>query len=328
MKTSLKTGYRALLIVAALAASPGFLQAQSYPVKPMRMVLPLPPGGAIDIVGRTTGAVVAERLGQPMIFDNKPGANTIVATDNCIKSSADGYNLCFITSNLSLNASLYSKLPYDHIRDLEPITNMVFPWEGLYLSGSVPAGNMRDLVAYSKANPGKLNFGSLGIGGSPHVVPEWIVKNTGASLTHIPFKGLPDLMRAFTAGEIHMFFLALGNPGYIENIKAGKMKVMFFGGDKRNPIITDAPSMAESGVPDHGFKSWWGMAAPRGTPREIIERLHTVFVEALRTPAIQQRFATMSLDIVANTPAEFAKYIIEDRARAERLVKTSGARLD
>ena len=328
MKTTLKTGYRALLIVAALAASPGFLQAQSYPVKPMRMVLPLPPGGAIDIVRRTTGAVVAERLGQPMIFDNKPGANTIVATDNCIKSSADGYNLCFITSNLSLNASLYSKLPYDHIRDLEPITNMVFPWEGLYLSGNIPANNIRDLVAYSKANPGKLNFGSLGIGGSPHVVPEWIVKNTGASLTHIPFKGLPDLMRAFTAGEIHMFFLALGNPGYIENIKAGKMKVMFFGGDKRNPIITDAPSMAESGVPDHGFKSWWGMAAPRGTPREIIERLHTVFVEALRTPAIQQRFATMSLDIVANTPAEFAKYIIADRARAERLVKTSGARLD
>ena len=327
-KAKLKTAYRALLIATALIVSPGLLLAQSYPVKPMRMVLPLPPGGAIDIVGRTVGGPVSERLGQPMIFDNRPGANTIVATDNCIKSSTDGYNLCFITSNLSLNASLYSKLPYDHIRDLEPITNMVFPWEGLYLSGSIPANNIRDLVAYSKANAGKLNFGSLGIGGSPHVVPEWIVKNTGASLTHIPFKGLPDLMRAFTAGEIHMFFLALGNPGYIENIKAGKMKVMFFGGDKRNPIISDAPSMAESGVPDHGFKSWWGMAAPRGTPREIIERLHAVFVEALRTAAIQQRFAAMSLDIVADTPAEFAKYIIEDRARAERLVKTSGARLD
>ena len=159
-------------------------------------------------------------------------------------------------------------------------------------------------------------------------MPEWVVKNTGASFTHIPFKGLPDLMRAFTAGEIHMFFLALGNPGYMENIKAGKMKVMFFGGDKRNPLIPDAPSMAESGVPDHGFKSWWGMAAPRGTPKEIIDRLHAVFVEALRTPAIQQRFASMSLEIVGNTPAEFARFIAEDRARGERLVKTSGARLD
>ena len=140
--------------------------------------------------------------------------------------------------------------------------------------------------------------------------------------------GLPDLMRAFTAGEIHMFFLSLGNPGYIENIKAGKMKVMFFGGDKRNAILPDVPSMAESGVPDHRFKSWWGMAAPRGTPKEIIDRLHTVFVDALRTPSVQQRFTAMSLDIVANTPAEFAKFIAEDKANAERLVKTSGARLD
>lgn len=323
---------RSVFIAIAIAsihfAIPALSQAQPYPVKPMRMVLPLPPGGAIDIVGRTVGGAVSERLGQPMIFDNKPGANTIVATDNCVKSPADGYSLCYITSNLSLNASLYSKLPYDHIRDLEPITNMVLPWEGLYLTGDIPASNIRDLVAYSKANPGKLNFGSLGIGGSPHVVPEWIVKNTGASFTHIPFKGLPDLMRAFTAGEIHMFFLALGNPGYMENIKAGRMKVMFFGGDKRNAMLPDAPSMAESGVPDHRFKSWWGMAAPKGTPKEIIDRLHSVFVEALRTPAIAQRFTSMSLDIVANTPAEFAKFIVEDRANAERLVKTSGAKLD
>ena len=327
-QATLKTAYRALLIATAFIVSPGSLLAQSYPVKPMRMVLPLPPGGAIDIVGRSTGAVVAERLGQPMIFDNKPGANTIVATDNCIKSPADGYNLCFITSNLSLNQYLYSKLPYDYIRDLDPITNLVFPYEGLFLTASIAANNLRELVAYSKANPGKLNFGSLGIGGSPHLVPEWIAKNTGASLTHIPFKGLPDLMRAFTAGEIHMFFLSLGNPGYVENIRAGKMKVMFFPGDKRNPIIPEAQTMAESGVPDHGFKSWWGMAAPRGTPREVIERLHATFVEALRTPAIQQRFATMGLEIAGNSPAEFGRFMVEDRTRGERLVRSSGATLD
>ncbi len=324
----IRTAVLAFAVVAMHATVTLPAHAQSYPVKPMRMVLPLPPGGAIDIVGRTVGGVVSEKLGQPMIFDNKPGANTIVATDNCVKSPPDGYSLCYITSNLSLNASLYSKLPYDYLRDLEPITNMVLPWEGLYLTSEIPAGNILDLIAYSKANPGKLNFGSLGIGGSPHVVPEWIVKNSGASFTHIPFKGLPDLMRAFTAGEIHMFFLSLGNPGYIESIKAGRMKVMFFGGDKRNSILPDVPSMAESGVPDHKFKSWWGMAAPKGTPKEIIDRLHTVFVEALRTPAIQQRFTSMSLDIVGNTPAEFAKFMIEDRANAERLVKASGAKLD
>ncbi len=328
MKATLKTGYRALLIATAFIASPGFLLAQSYPAKPIRMVLPLPPGGAIDIVGRTTGALVAERLGQPMIFDNKPGANTIVATDNCIKSPADGYNICFITSNLSLNQYLYSKLPYDYIRDLEPITNLVFPYEGLFLTASIAANNLRELVTYSKANPGKLNFGSLGIGGSPHLVPEWIARNTGASLTHIPFKGLPDLMRAFTAGEIHMFFLAVGNPGYVESVRAGRMKIMFFPGTGRNPIFPDVPTMAESGVPDHGFKSWWGMAAPKGTPKEAIDRLHAAFTEALRTPAIQQRFATMGLEIAGNSPAEFGRFMMEDRARGERLVKASGARLD
>ena len=327
-QSTLTTGCRALLLAAAFITAPASLQAQSYPVKPMRMVLPLPPGGAIDIVGRTTGAVVAEHLGQPMIFDNKPGANTIVATDNCIKSPPDGYSLCFITSNLSLNQYLYSKLPYDYIRDLEPITNLVFPYEGLFLAASTPVNNLRELVAYSKANPGKLNFGSLGIGGSPHLVPEWIAKNTGSSLTHIPYKGLPDLMRAFTAGEIHMFFLSLGNPGYIDSVRAGRMKIMFFPGTTRNPIFPEVPTMAESGVPDHGFKSWWGMAAPRGTPKEIIDRLHDAFVESLRTPAIQQRFATMGLEISSNSPAEFGRFLVEDRARGERLVRTSGATLD
>ena len=146
MKASIRSGVLVFAIAATNFAMPALSQAQSYPVKPMRMVLPLPPGGAIDIVGRTVGTVVSEKLGQPMIFDNRPGANTIVATENCIKSPPDGYSLCFITSNLSLNASLYSKLPYDHIRDLDAITNMVLPWEGLYLAGNVPSSNIRDLV--------------------------------------------------------------------------------------------------------------------------------------------------------------------------------------
>jgi len=301
--------------------------AQTYPAKPMRMVLPLPPGGAIDIVGRVTGNAVSERLGQPMIFDNRPGANTILATENCVKSPADGYTICFITSNLSLNQYLYSKLPYDYMRDIDPVTDLVYPIEGLYLNASVPANNLRELVAYSKANPGKLNFGSLGIGGSPHLVPEWIVRNTGASFTHIPFKGLPDLMRAFTAGEVHMMFLSLGNPNFVENIRSGKMKVMFFGG-QRNSIIPEAPTMTEAGVPDHGFKSWWGIGVPAGTPKEIVTRLHDVFVEALHAPAVVQRFGPLGLQIVGDTPEEFAQFMREDRARAERLVKASGARLE
>ncbi len=315
-----------LAACCTLAAASAAL-AQGYPNKPMRMVLPLPPGGAIDIVGRVTGGVVSERLGQPMIFDNRPGANTILATENCVRSPADGYTICFITSNLSLNQYLYSKLPFDYIRDIDAVTDLVYPIEGLYLNASVPANNLAELVAYSKAHPGTLNYGSLGIGGSPHLVPEWIVRNTGASLTHIPFKGLPDLMRAFTAGEVHMMFLSLGNPNFIENIRSGKMKVMFFGG-QRNSIIPEAPTMAEAGVPDHGFKSWWGIGVPAGTPRENITRLHDAFVDALHAPSVQQRFGPLGLQIVGDTPEQFAQFMREDRVRAERLVKASGAKLE
>jgi tripartite-type tricarboxylate transporter receptor subunit TctC len=318
-------------VVVALAAAlfaASVPAQQAYPSKPVRFVIPLPPGGAIDIVARTTGNVAQERLGQPFIYDNRPGANTIVATDICTKGAPDGYTLCFLTSNASLNQSLYSKLPYDFVRDLDPLTILVFPYEGLYLNGSVPARTLKELVEYSKANPGKINFGSLGIGGSPHLVPEWVARNTGAKFTHIPYKGLPDLMRAYHAGDIHIMFLALGNPTYLDMIRAGRMRVLFFPGSARNPILPDVPTMSEAGVPDHGFRSWWGLAVPAGTPREAASRLHAAFIEALRTPAVRQRFGPLGLEIVGNSPEQFRQFILEDLPRAARLVKTSGARLD
>ena len=318
---------RRLFAIAALACAALGAQAQGYPVKPMRMVIPLPPGGAIDIVARTTGQVVAERFGQPMVFDNKPGANTIVATENCVNSAPDGYTICFITSNMSLNQFLYAKLPYDYIKQIDPVTTLVYPIEGLFIPGNLPVSNVKDLVEYSKSNPGKVFFGSLGTGGSPHLVPEWIARNTGANLTHIPYKGLPDLMRAFTAGDIQMMFLSLGNPNFIENIKTGRMKALFFNGS-RNSILPDVPTMAEAGVPDHGFKSWWGIGMPAGTPKDIIGKLHAGFIESLKTPSVVQRFGPLGLQIVGDTPEELARFMREDRVRAERLVKTSGARLD
>ena len=317
---------RKVLAVLALACSSA-AQAQ-YPVKPIRMVIPLPPGGAIDIVARTSGVAAQDKLGQPFVFDNRPGANTILATEQCVKGAPDGYTLCFLTSNAVLNQYLYSKLPYDFVKELEPVTLLVKPWEGLYLNASVPARTAKELVEYSKANPGKVNFGSLGAGGSPHLLPEWVARNTGANFTHIPYKGLPVLMRAYLAGDIHMMFLALGNPVFIESITAGKRRVMFFPGDKRNPLLPDVPTMTEAGIPDHGFQSWWGLAVPTGTPREVVGRLHAAFTEALRSPAVSGKFGPLGLEIVGNTPEEFRKYILADLPRAERLVRSSGARLD
>ena len=316
------------LALAACLGAGASLAQQAYPARPIRMVIPLPPGGAIDIVARTTGAIAAERLGQTFVYDNRPGANTIVATENCTRAAPDGYTICFITSSLTLNQFLYSKLPYDSARDIEPITNLVMPYEGLFLSASVPAGTLNELVEYSKANPGKLNFGSLGVGGAPHLVPEWVVRHTGASFTHVPYKGIAEVMRAFAAGEIHMMFVALGNPGFIDNVRSGKMKLIFVSADRRSPSVPEAPTLSEAGVPDHGFRSWWGMAAPAGTPRDLIGKLHAAFVEALRSPGVRQRFLSLGLEVVGNTPEEFGRYIAEDRPRGERLVRTSGARLD
>lgn len=323
-----QSGFTVLAALAAAFLAAPVLAQQAYPNKPIRFVIPLPPGGAIDIVARTTGNLAQERLGQPFIYDNRPGANTIVATDICTKGAPDGYTLCFLTSNATLNQYLYSKLPYDFLKDLDPVTILVFPYEGLYLNASVPARTLKELVAYSKANPGKVNFGSLGIGGSPHLVPEWVARNTGGNFTHIPYKGLPDLMRAFHAGDIHMMFLALGNPTYLEMIRAGKMRVLFFPGNTRNPILPDVPTMSEAGVPDHGFKSWWGLAVPAGTPKDVVNRLHTAFVEAVRSPAVRQRFGPLGLEIAGNSPEEFRKFIRDDLPRGERLVKSSGARLN
>ena len=318
-----------LFLVSAglfIYAGAGIAQ-QAYPTKPIRFVLINPPGGALDLVARLTGNAAAERLGQPLIYDHRPGANTIVATDICAKSAPDGYTLCLITSNLSMNQYLYSKLPYNSIKDIDPVTNLVFLIEGLFMNNSVPANSLRELVAYSKANPGKINFGSVGNGSSGHLVPEWIMKHTSASFTHIPYKGFPALMQAFTVGEIHLMFFGLGNPNFVDNIKNGKMKALFL--TQRVPLFPDVPTMSEAGVPDHGFRIWWGLGVPAGTPKDIIGKLNAAFVGALRTPGVRERLAKLGgIEPVGNTPEEFGKFLAEDRARGERLVKASGVRLD
>ena len=313
----------ALLLVVA-----GIAQAQ-YPVKPIRYVIPLPPGGLVDVVARTITNPVADRLGQQFIYDYKPGANTIVATDNCVKGGNDGYTACFITSNLTVNPFMYSKLPYDYVKDIDPVANLVYPYEVLVMNPSVPAKTLRELVEWSRANPGKVNYGSLGIGASAHLVPSWIAQQTGASFTHVPYKSIPDVMRAFLAGEIHLTFLGIGNPGFIESIKAGKMIPLFFPGEKRNPMFPDVPTMAETGVPDHGYRIWWGLGVPAGTPREIITRLNAAFLESLRLPAVSQKLLAVGVEPSGNnSPEEFRRFMLEDRARGERLVKASGAKLD
>jgi tripartite-type tricarboxylate transporter receptor subunit TctC len=317
-----------IFVAAACITVPLAGLAQTYPVKPIRMFVPLPPGGAVDVVARTVTNVVTEKTRMQFLQDNRPGANTIVSTDACAKAQPDGYTICLITSSLSLNQFLYTKLPFDYIKDLDPITNLVYPYEALVMNSSLPAKNLMELIAYAKANPRKLNFGSLGIGGAPHLVPEWINRQTGAGLIHIPYKGTTELYPALLNGDIHLIFFSLGNPGLLGDIKSGKVKVLFVEAPKRIALLPDVPTMAESGVLDHEFRSWWGMAAPAGTPRDVIRKLNVEFAEAVRSPAVRDRFAPLAIEPIGNTVEEFTKYLLEDRVRGERLVKASGARLE
>lgn len=317
---------RAILVAFLFSAAAAC--AQSYPAKPIRYIIPLPPGGLVDLVARTIANPAAERLGQQFIYDYRPGANTILATEQCVKGTTDGYTACFITSNLTVNQFMYSKLPYDYVKDIQPVTNMVFPYEVLVVSPSLPVNNLKELIEYSKSNPGKINYASLGVGATAHLVPSWIAKQTGASFTHVPYKSIPDITRAFLAGEIHVTFLGIGNPGFMDSIKSGKMKALFFPGDKRNPVFPEVPTMAETGIPDHGYRIWWGLGVPAGTPRDVVTRLNAAFVESLRQPAVSQKLFSIGAEPIGNSPEEFRKFILEDRARGERLVKASGAKLD
>lgn len=314
------------LALGLLAAGP--VSAQAYPSKPIRFFVPLPPGSALDVVARTLGDSVSRKIGQPFTVENRAGANTNIATDACAKAAPDGYTICLVTYSISLNPHLYPSMPFDVVRDLAPITNLVNTYDVLLMSATVPANNLQELIAYSKANPGKINFGSLGVGGAPHLIPDWLARQSNVSWTHVPYKGTGDIIQALVTGDVHLSYLTLGGPGTAANIKAGKLKVLFVYSKQRHPLIPDVPTMAEAGVPDYGFQGWWGLAAPARTPADALSRLNAEFVEALRQPAIRDRFHAMGLEPAGTTVEAFTRYVAEDHVRGQRLVKATGAKLD
>ena len=318
---------RVVLAAALFASSSMALAQQPYPSKPIRFVASSVAGSPIDLIGRITGSVAQEKLGQTFVYENRPGANTIIAVDACAKSPPDGYTICVVTNSVATNAYLYPKVPFDYLKDLDPVTLLAIPYEGLAVDGALP-NTLKELIDYSRANPGKLNFGSLGAGGLPHLVPEWLNKNAGASFVHIPYKGVPELMRAFQVGDIQLIYLSLGSPPMINMMKAGKMKVLFVPGEKRYPHMPTVPTMSEAGVTDHGTHAWWGLAVPAGTPQAYTNALSRAFVEALQTPGVRDKLLPQGLQLVGNTPEEFRRFILADQPRAERLVKASGARLE
>ena len=322
----LLTATLALACLAPVALSGA--HAQGYPSKPVRIIVPYPAGGGIDIMSRLIGQRLAQRLGQSVVVENKPGAGTLVAAETVARAAPDGHVLLITTdATITINPHLYAKLPYDPVKDFAPITQLVLLNQMLLANPQVPASNLKELIAIAKANPGKLNYASYGVGSQPHLAMEILKNQAGIDIVHVPYKGIPQAVPAAIAGEVQLTFS--GAASSQAHIKAGRLKALAIGGTKRLGIVPDVPTFAEAGFPDVPANAWFGLFAPAGTPREVIATLHAEVTRILRDPDfLQKEILAKGYELVAGTAEEFAAFLVADSKRNAVAVKISGARAE
>jgi len=318
---------RTLLLAAALAALPMAASAQGYPSKPVRFVVPYPPGGPLDTIARLLGQKVSEGLKQPVIVENKPGAGGNIGADFVAKSLADGHTILMgAVATHAINPTLYAKIPYDPVRDFAPITQVASTPNVLVVNPSLPVSSVADLVAYAKANPGKLNFGSGSTGSAGHLAGELFNSLAGVQMAHIPYKGAAPAMQDLIGGQVHLMFDNLASS--LTQVRAGRVKALAVTTAKRSSLAPELPTVAESGLAGFDISTWFGIFAPAGTPREAIARLHAEFTRALAAPDVREKMLNMGAEPVGNTPAEFATFIRAEAEKYARVIKASGARVD
>jgi tripartite-type tricarboxylate transporter receptor subunit TctC len=313
------------LALAALCSATAGVFAQAYPSKPIRIVVGFPPGGGNDIIARMLGAKMQETWGQPVVIDNKPGAASIIAAEHVMKSAPDGYTL-FVnaTGGMSINPVLYTKLPYDSLKDFVPISMVgVFPLV-LVVHPLVPVSSVRELIAYAKANPGKLNYsaGSTAF----QVATEMFKQMTGTDVRHIPYKGSAAAITAVIAGDVQMTIV--DTPPLVAQIKAGKVKALAVTSAQRAASMSELPTLAESGVPGYEMVLWIGVFAPAGTPREVVSKLNAEVVRIVRLPDIREKLDGMGVDPLGNTSEQTAEWIRREIARYGPVVKAANIKAE
>ncbi|HEX4326898.1 MAG TPA: tripartite tricarboxylate transporter substrate binding protein [Burkholderiales bacterium] len=316
------------LLLTLFATLPPGAMAQGYPAKSIRMVVPYPAGGGLDVLARQLGERVGRHLGQSMVIDNRPGAGTIIGADAVAKAAPDGYTLMITAdTTITLNQSLYSKLPYEPVKDFAPVTQLVLLNQMLIVSPAVPANNLKELIAYAKANPGKLNYASYGSGTPPHLAMETLKNLSGVAITHVPYKGLAQAVPAVLADEVQMTFS--GAASSMALIKSGRLRALAIGGRSRLGLLPEVPTFAELGYAEVPASTWFGLFAPAGTPRDIVGKLHDEFKAAITDPEFAQKeVAAKGFELVANTPEEFAGVIAAEIPRNAKAVKISGAKAE
>ena len=317
----------AMLLVAVFVSQTSIVSAQTWPVKPIKIVLGFPPGGATDILSRDFAAKLSEELKQQVIIENKPGAGGTIGADIVAKALADGYTLTIgTTSNHAIAVSLYKKLPYDPVKDFAAITMLAVSQNVVVINPTVPANNIRDLVAYAKAHPGKLNFGSSGNGTISHLTGEMFNTLNGTQITHIPYKGSAFVFPDLLSGQISVMYDSTVSIGSL--IKSGKVKALAVTGATRSKLMPELPTVAESGYRDFESTNWFGLFAPAATPKDILLKLNAAAVKVLAAPDLQARFALQGAEVVANKPDEAMAMVKADIVKWADVAKKSGAKID
>ena len=315
----------AALCLVALALPAVSARAQDYPSRPIRWIVAYPPGGTTDVLARLMGDYLSRKLGQQFFIDNRPGAGNNIGTDAVVKADPDGYTVLLVNPANGINATLYKKLPFNFIRDIAPVGGFVRVPNVMEINPEVPAKTVAEFIAYAKANPGKLNMASSGLGTSVHLSGELFQFMTGIKMVHVPYRGAGPALTDLMAGQVQVLFDNL--PSSVEHIRAGKLRALAVTTERRSAALPDVPTVGET-VPGYEASAWFGLGVPMGTPQPIIDKLNAAINAALNDPEMQKKLSDLGGTPIAGTPEDFGKVIAAETAKWQKVVISSGAKVE
>lgn len=326
--TTVKMPFRAArcLVAACLVAAPVAAAAQAYPTKPIRLAVGSTPGGGTDVAARLISPKLSEILGRQVVVENRPGATTTIAVDYVVKSPADGYSLLMGVSSLAINPHILKNIPYDALRDLAPVSQVLVAPNIMVAHPSLPVRGVKDFIAFAKPRPGQINIAAGGAGSSQHLAIELFIYMTGAKIVHIPYKGQGAALIDVVAGHVSLMMANVISA--LPHVRNGRLRAMGVTGPKRVSVAPDVPTIAEAGVPGYEVLQWYGVLAPAGTPREIIGRLHAAVVQTVQDPKIRERIIGDAGEPVGNTPEEFTAILHADYKKWGDVIRKAGIRVD
>ena len=316
--------FAAMTMIAMLGATAAF--AQPYPSKPIRIVVPYPPGGFNDTLGRTLAAKFTESWGQPAVVENKPGGNTLIGSDFVAKSAPDGYTLLVVAFPFSVVPSLFKTMPYDTVKDFAPVILAATSPNLLVVNPQLPVKSVGELVALAKAKPGTLSYASTGNGSSNHISMELFKTLAGVDIVHIPYKGSAPAVTDLLGGQVMLMFDNV--PNVLPQVKAGRLRALGTSGAQRSALAPDVPTVAEAGVPGYELTVWFGLVAPAGTPREVVQKLNAEVAKILAMPDVRERFMAQGVEPLGSTPEQFGEHIKAQMTKWSKVVRDAGVKAE